>query len=120
MFNTDYEKLDIATGGDDDRRKSVIETISKLGDKEESEIEKGLKIMTPRQMIARLEFYKAVNMKSSLKIKAFSPDTEVIEQEQVIEMLNKPIMLNRGQIMLLKSENLITLQTFAFNIKLLQ
>ena len=32
----DDEKLDIATGGDD-RRKSVIEAISKLGDKEEPE-----------------------------------------------------------------------------------
>ena len=44
----------------------------------------------------------------SLKIQAFSPDTEVMEQEQVIEMLDKLIMLNRGQIMLSKSENLIT------------
>ena len=48
------EKLDIATGSDDDRRKSVIETISKLGDKEEQEIRKGLQIITPRQMIDRL------------------------------------------------------------------
>ena len=48
------------------------------------------------------QFYKAVNTKSSLKFKAFSSDTEVIESEQVIEMLNKPIMLNRGQIMLSK------------------
>ena len=54
MFNTEDEKLDIATGGDDDRRKSVIEAISKLGDKEEIEIGKRLKIMTPRQMITRL------------------------------------------------------------------
>ena len=53
MFNTEDEKLDIATG-DDDRRKSVIETISKLDDKEESKIGKGLKIMTPKQMIIRL------------------------------------------------------------------
>ena len=53
MFNTEDEKLDIATG-DDDRRKSVIEAISKLGDKEEQEIGKGLKIMTPRQIITRL------------------------------------------------------------------
>ena len=58
---------------------------------------------------AEVQFYKAVNTKSSLKIQAFSPDTEVIEQEQVIEMLDKLIMLNRGQIMLSKSENLITL-----------
>ena len=36
MFNIENEKLDIATDGDDDRRKSVIETISKLGDKEEA------------------------------------------------------------------------------------
>ena len=48
------EKLDIATGGDDDRRKSVIEAISKLGDKEETEIRGGLKIMTPSQLITRL------------------------------------------------------------------
>ena len=54
MFNTEDEKLDIAIGGDDDRRKSVIETISILGDKEEQEIGKGLKVMTPRQMITRL------------------------------------------------------------------
>ena len=50
MFNTKDEKLDIATGGDD-RRKSVIETISRSGDKEEPEIGKRLKIMTPKQMI---------------------------------------------------------------------
>ena len=30
MFNTEDEKLDIATG-DGDKRKSVIETISKFG-----------------------------------------------------------------------------------------
>ena len=54
MFNTEDEKLDIVTGADDDRRSSVIEAILKLGDKEESEIGKGLKIMTPKQMITRL------------------------------------------------------------------
>ena len=54
MFNTEDEKLDIATGGDDDIRKSAIEAISRLGDKDEPEIGKGLKIMTPRQMITRL------------------------------------------------------------------
>ena len=54
MSNTENEKLDIATGGDDDRRKSVIEAISRLRDKEEPEIGKGLKIMTPIQMITRL------------------------------------------------------------------
>ena len=54
MFNTEDEKLDIATGGDDDRRKSVIETISRFGDKEEQEIGKGLKIMTPRPLITKL------------------------------------------------------------------
>ena len=42
MFNTEDENLDIATSGDDDKRKSVIEAISRLGDKEESEIGKGL------------------------------------------------------------------------------
>ena len=59
MFNTEDEKLDIATGGDDGRRKSVIE--AKLGDKEEQEIGKGLKIMTPRQMITRLPILLAQN-----------------------------------------------------------
>ena len=55
MFNTEDEKLDIATSGDDDeRRESVIETISRFGGKEEPEIGKGLKIMTPKQMITRL------------------------------------------------------------------
>ena len=54
MFNTEDEKLDIATVGDDDRRKSVIEAISKLGHKKEPEIGKGLKIMTPDQIITRL------------------------------------------------------------------
>ena len=54
MFNTEDEKLDIATGGDDDIRKSAMEAISRLGDKDEPEIGKGLKIMTPRQMITRL------------------------------------------------------------------
>ena len=44
MLSTEDEKLDIATGGDDDRRKSVIEAISKLG----------LKMMTSKQMITRL------------------------------------------------------------------
>ena len=48
-------------------------------------------------------------MRSSLKIKAFFPNTEVIELQKVIEMSDKLIMLNRGQIMLSKSENLITL-----------
>ena len=50
-----------------------------------------------------------IKKKSALKIQAFSPDTEVIEQEQVIEMLDKLIMLNRSQIILSKSKNLITL-----------
>ena len=53
MFNTADEKLDIATG-DYDKIKSVIEAISRLGDKEEPEIGKGLKIMTPKQTITRL------------------------------------------------------------------
>ena len=61
MFNTEDEKLDIATGGDDDRRKSVIETISRLGDKEEPKIGKGLKIITPNQLITRLPILLAQN-----------------------------------------------------------
>ena len=42
IFNTEDEKLDIGAGGDDDRRKSIIEAISKLGDKEQQET-KGIK-----------------------------------------------------------------------------
>ena len=53
VFNTEDEKLDI-TRSDDDRRKSVIETISRFDDEEEPEIRKGLKIITPKQMITRL------------------------------------------------------------------
>ena len=49
-----------------------------------------------------VQFYKPADMKSLLKFTAFSPDTEVIEQEQVIKTLDKPILLNRGQIMLSK------------------
>ena len=54
MFNTEDEKLDIATAGDDDRRNPVIQAISELDDKEEPEIGKGLKIMTPNQLITGL------------------------------------------------------------------
>ena len=54
LFNTEDEKRDTATGGNDDRRKSVIEAISRLRDKEEPEIGKGLKIMTPSQLLTRL------------------------------------------------------------------
>ena len=54
MSNTEDEKLDIPTGSDDDKRKSGIEAISRLGEKEEPEIGKGLTIMTPKQMITRL------------------------------------------------------------------
>ena len=41
-------------------------------------------------------------MISSLQFEAFSPDTEDIEWEQVIEMLDKSIMLKQGRIMLSK------------------
>ena len=60
MFNTEDEELGIATGGDN-KRKSVIEAISRLGYKEESEIGKGLKIMTPKPMITRLPILLAQN-----------------------------------------------------------
>ena len=51
MFNTEDEKLDTATGDDDEIRKSVIETISRFGGKNKQEIGKGLEIMTPKQII---------------------------------------------------------------------
>ena len=53
-----------------------------------------------------VQFYEAVNRKS-WKFKAHSIDTSVIEWEQVIEMLYKPVMLNRGQIMLPESHNIV-------------
>ena len=69
------EKLDIATGGDDEVRKSVIESISKMGDTEEpNDIPKleteeeaaekrikgdRLKIMTLNQLITRLSILLA-------------------------------------------------------------
>ena len=59
MSNTEDEKLDIVTGGYDDRRKSGIEIILRFGDTEEPETGKGLKIMTPKQMITRLPIFIA-------------------------------------------------------------
>ena len=60
----------------------------------------GLKFRDVYQLRTEVQFYKAVNMKFSLKFKAFTADTEAIEWEQVIDKLDKPITLNRGQIML--------------------
>ena len=77
----------------------------------------GLKFTYVFQLITEVHFYKAVNMKSSLKIKAFSPDTEFIEQKQVID---KPIMINHSQIMLSKSENLIIFVNICFQYLLQQ
>ena len=60
LFSPEKEnqKHGIATGGKDDLRKSVIQSISKLGDKEEppkdAKTGHGLKTMTPKQMIIRL------------------------------------------------------------------
>ena len=51
------KKLDVATGGQDDLRESVIKSISKLNDREEPPKEQkgqGLKIMTPKQIVTRL------------------------------------------------------------------
>ena len=56
LFSPEQEikKLYIAAGGDD-RRKSVVKAISRLGDKEEPPTTgHGLKIMTQKQMISRL------------------------------------------------------------------
>ena len=54
------------------------------------------------QFRTKVQSYRAVDMKSSLQFKAFSPDTEVIEWEYLTEMIDKPIMLNQGQIMISK------------------
>ena len=71
------------------------------------------------QVRTEVKFYKAINTESSLKFKAFSSDTDVIEQELVIEMLNKLVMPNQGHITLSKvPESYSIVSTFAFNIKL--
>lgn len=62
----------------------------------------GLKSRHVCQLRSGVQFYKAVDGKSSLKFKHFSPDTEVTEQDQVIEIFDKPIMLKCGQTMLSK------------------
>ena len=70
----------------------------------------GLKFRHVCQLRTEIQFYKVVDTKSSLKLKVFALDTEVLEREQVIEMLDKPIMLNRGQITLpkvLESHNIL-------------
>ena len=54
------------------------------------------------QLRTKVQIYKAVDTKCSLIFKAFSSDTEATEQEEVIEMLNKSILLYYGQIMLSK------------------
>ena len=49
------KKFNIATGGQDDLRESVIESVSKLSDTKEAPIKgTGLKIMTPNQLLTRL------------------------------------------------------------------
>ena len=57
------KKLGITTGGEDDIRELVINSISKLGDKEESPKDaktgQGLKIMTPSQLMTRLQIFLA-------------------------------------------------------------
>ena len=89
MFNTEDEKLDIATGGDDDIRTSVMETISKLGDKEEPEIGKELKIMTPKQMITRLPMLLAQKQAGN--------DSQKLNNEirQIIYSLNRSKNLSK-------------------------
>ena len=56
LFSPEKEKLGTATGGQDDLQESVIKSISKLVDKEESSktTGSGLKIITPKQLITRL------------------------------------------------------------------
>ena len=54
MFGKFKTKQDILLVEEDDRRKSVTEAVSRLGDKEEPELGKILKIMTKKQMITRL------------------------------------------------------------------
>ena len=89
MVNTKDEKLDIATGDDDDRRKSVIETISKLGDKEESEIGKRLKIMAPKQIITRVPILLAQNQAGNNSQKLNN------EIRQIIYSLYRPKNLSK-------------------------
>ena len=89
MFNTEDEKFDTATGGDDDIRTSVMETISKLGDKEEPEIGKELKIITPKQMITRLPMLLAQKQAGN--------DSQKLNNEirQIIYSLNRSKNLSK-------------------------
>ena len=57
------------------------------------------------QLRTEVQFYRAVSTKSSLKIKAFSP--EVIKREQVIKMLDKPVILQPWSDNALKSPRIL-------------
>ena len=55
--------------------------------------------------ILEIQFCKTVDTKSPLKFKPLNPSVKIVECEQIIEILDKPAMLNRKHIMLIKIPN---------------
>lgn len=56
-------------------------------------------------LIFEVQVYKTVDTKSTLKFKSLNSSVKIVEREQIIEILDKPKMLNGKQIMLIKIPN---------------
>ena len=56
-------------------------------------------------LIFEVQVCKTVDTKSTLKIKSLNSSVKTVEREQIIEILDKPKMLNGKQIMLIKIPN---------------
>ena len=64
---------------------------------------------TDNDSIPEVQFYETVDTKSSLKFKPLNSSLEVAECKQIIDILDKPTMLNQKQFILVKickSENI--------------
>ena len=56
-------------------------------------------------LIFEVQVCKTVDKKSTLKFKSLNSSVKIVEREQIIEILDKPKMLNGKQIMLIKIPN---------------
>lgn len=56
-------------------------------------------------LIFEVQVCKTVDTKSTLKFKSLNSSVKIVEREQIIEILDKPKMLNGKQIMLIKIPN---------------
>lgn len=56
--------------------------------------------------ILEVQFYKTAETKSSLKFKPLNSSVEIVESEQITEIVDKPTMLHRQQIMQVKIPSL--------------